>query len=300
MNIGIIDIGSNTIRLNVYESNNHSFHLLFSKKENVGLISYINKNNLTLEGINKLKQCLLRLKKTLDTLGIHIIDAFATASLRNLDNKDEVLAIISNTVNIHIVLLSGTTEGNLSFKGAMHQIEQPEGLYIDSGGASTEFVFYKHYNNLATYSLNIGSLNLFNKYVKKVIPTKEETIQIQKRVQAELESISVPKELKEMNNLAVTGGNMRAVRSLLVHFDWIHRDEYIFSADKINKLLQILSDSRTDTLHLFLKIKPERVHTMFCGLLILEGIISKYSIQTIQICTNGVREGYLIQKYIGD
>ena len=176
MNIGIIDIGSNTIRLNVYESNEHSFHLLFSKKENVGLISYINKNNLTLEGINKLKQCLLRLKKTLDTLGIHIIDAFATASLRNLDNKDEVLAIISNTVKINIVLLSGTTEGNLSFKGAMHQIERPEGLYIDSGGASTEFVFYKHYNNLATYSLNIGSLNLFNKYVKKVIPTKEETI----------------------------------------------------------------------------------------------------------------------------
>ena len=300
MNIGIIDIGSNTIRLNAYESNNHSFHLLFSKKENIGLISYINKNNLTLEGINKLKQCLLRLKKTLDILGIHIIDAFATASLRNLNNKDEVLAIISSTVKINIVLLSGTTEGNLSFKGAMHQIEQPEGLYIDSGGASTEFVFYKHYNNLTTYSLNIGSLNLFNKYVKKVIPTKEEAIQIQKRVQAELVSISVPKELTEMNTLAVTGGNMRAVRSLLVHYDWINRDEYIFSADKINKLLQTLSNNRTDTLHLFLKIKPERVHTMFCGLLILEGIISKYSIQTIQVCTNGVREGYLIQKYIGD
>ena len=228
MNIGIIDIGSNTIRLNVYESNKHSFHLLFSKKENVGLISYINKNNLTLEGINKLKQCLLRLKKTLDTLGIHIINAFATASLRNLDNKDEVLAIISNTVKINIVLLSGTTEGNLSFKGAMHQIERPEGLYIDSGGASTEFVFYKHYNNLATYSLNIGSLNLFNKYVKKVIPTKEETIQIQKRVQCELESVPTPKEISEFQNLAVTGGNMRAVRSLLVRFDWINRDEYIF------------------------------------------------------------------------
>ena len=256
MNIGIIDIGSNTIRLNVYESNEHSFHLLFSKKENVGLISYINKNNLTLEGINKLKQCLLRLKKTLDTLGIHIIDAFATASLRNLDNKDEVLAIISNTVKINIVLLSGTTEGNLSFKGAMHQIERPEGLYIDSGGASTEFVFYKHYNNLATYSLNIGSLNLFNKYVKKVIPTKEETIQIQKRVQCELESVPTPKEISEFQNLAVTGGNMRAVRSLLVHFDWINRDEYIFSADKINKLLQTLSNNRTDTLHLFLKIAP--------------------------------------------
>ena len=300
MNIGIIDIGSNTIRLNVYEFNNHSFQLLFSKKENVGLISYVNTNNLSLEGINKLKQCLLRLKNVLDTLKIHNIDAFATASLRNLNNKDEVISIISNTININIVLLSGTTEGNLSFKGAMHQIEHPDGLYIDSGGASTEFVFYKHYKNFVTYSINIGSLNLFNKYVKKVIPTKEETIQIQKRIQSELDSISIPKEFENIDNLAVTGGNMRAIRSLLIHFGWINREAYVFSANKINKLLQILSENKTDTLHLFLKIKPERVHTMFCGLLILEGIISKFSIKTIQICTNGVREGYLIQKEIGE
>ena len=52
MNIGIIDIGSNTIRLNVYELNNKSFHLLFSKdtfnklgykaKINTHTTSYIN------------------------------------------------------------------------------------------------------------------------------------------------------------------------------------------------------------------------------------------------------------------
>lgn len=121
MNIGIIDIGSNTIRLNVYELNNKSFHLLFSKKENVGLISYVNKNNLSLEGITKLKNCLLRFKKTLEALDIYVMDAFATASLRNLDNSKEVLSIISNSLNIHIEIISGTTEGELSFLGAMHQ-----------------------------------------------------------------------------------------------------------------------------------------------------------------------------------
>lgn len=52
-------------------------------------------------------------------------------------------------------------------------------------------------------------------------------------------------------------------------------------------------------MRLFLKIKPDRVHTMFCGLLILDAITNYFSIQNIQICTNGVREGYLIQKYIG-
>ena len=40
MNIGIIDIGSNTIRLNVYDSNNHSFHLLFSKKVTFNKMGY--------------------------------------------------------------------------------------------------------------------------------------------------------------------------------------------------------------------------------------------------------------------
>lgn len=299
MNIGIIDIGSNTIRLNVYELNNKSFHLLFSKKENVGLISYVYKNNLSLEGITKLKNCLLRFKTTLEVLDINIMDAFATASLRNLDNSKEVLSIISNCLNIQIEIISGSTEGKLSFLGAMHQIHQPTGLYIDSGGASTEFVFYKNFKNLYTISLNIGSLNLFNKFVDKIIPTKEETLQIQKHIFKEIEIIKAPKEISTPSTLTVTGGNMRAIRSLLIHYGRLNQDEYTFSAKEIHELLLLLSENKTKTMRLFLKIKPDRVHTMFCGLLILDAITSYFSIQNIQICTNGVREGYLIQKYIG-
>lgn len=299
MNIGIIDIGSNTIRLNVYELNNKSFHLLFSKKENVGLISYVYKNNLSLEGITKLKNCLLRFKKTLETLDIYVMDAFATASLRNLDNSKEVLSIISNSLNIHIEIISGTTEGELSFLGAMHQIQQPTGIYIDSGGASTEFVFYKNFKNLYTISLNIGSLNLFNKFVSKIIPTKEETSQIQRQIFKEIEKIKAPKEISNPSTLTVTGGNMRAIRSLLIHYGRLNQDEYTFSAKEIHELLSLLSENKTKTMRLFLKIKPDRVHTMFCGLLILDAITNYFSIQNIQICTNGVREGYLIQKYIG-
>lgn len=299
MNIGIIDIGSNTIRLNAYELNNKSFNLLFSKKESVGLISYVSKHNLSLEGITKLKRCLSRFKKILEALNIFTLDAFATASLRNLNNTQEILDIISNCLNIHIEIISGTQEGSLSFIGAMHQINQPTGLYIDSGGASTEFVFYKNYENQSVTSLNIGSLNLFNKYVKKIIPSKEEASQIQTYIKNELQYIKIPKDTTHIQNLTVTGGNMRAIRNLLVHYGWIGQDAYEFSAEKLHNLLFVLSENRTKTMHLFLKIKPDRVHTMFCGLLILDNIVRHFSIQTIQICTNGVREGYLIQKYLG-
>lgn len=299
MNVGIIDIGSNTVRLNVYQMNNQSFTLLFSKKESIGLISYVAKHKLNLEGITKLKRCLLRFKNILEALNIFTLDAFATASLRNLDNTQEILDIIKNSLNIKIEIISGIKEGTLSFIGAMHQIHQPSGLYIDSGGASTEFVFFKNYANEAVTSLNIGSLSLFNKFVKKLIPSKDEILQIQKYIQNELQSIKTPKDIPFIHTLTITGGNMRAIRNLLVHYKWIGQDEYEFTADKIHNLLLLLSENRTKTMHLFLKIKPDRVHTMFCGLLILDCIVHYFSIHSIQICTNGIREGYLIEKYLG-
>ena len=86
---GIIDIGSNTIRLNVYSIENTKFEVLFSKKENAGIVSYVKKKQMTQEGIDKLERCLSRFKKMLDSLHITTYSAFATASLRK-DRKSVV------------------------------------------------------------------------------------------------------------------------------------------------------------------------------------------------------------------
>ncbi len=47
MLLGIIDIGSNTVRLNVYRFENHQLNILFSKKETLGLVLYVKKGKLT-------------------------------------------------------------------------------------------------------------------------------------------------------------------------------------------------------------------------------------------------------------
>ena len=51
---GIVDIGSNTVRLNVYHCENNDIRVMFSKKENLGLAFYIKKGKLTNKGIKKL------------------------------------------------------------------------------------------------------------------------------------------------------------------------------------------------------------------------------------------------------
>ena len=52
--------------------------------------------------------------------------------------------------------------------------------------------------------------------------------------------------------------------------------------------------------HLFLKVKPDRIHTLFCGLVIIDTIAQYTQAEKIQVSMNGVREGYLIERVIGE
>ena len=49
-----------------------------------------------------------------------------------------------------------------------------------------------------------------------------------------------------------------------------------------------------------LKVKPDRIHTLFCGLVIIDTIAQYTQAEKIQVSMNGVREGYLIERVIGE
>ena len=93
---GIVDIGSNTVKLNVYNCENDDIRVMFSKKENLGLVFYINNGKLTNEGIEELVTVLKKMKNDLDYLKIDNYSFFSTASLRNIENSDEVIQIIKD------------------------------------------------------------------------------------------------------------------------------------------------------------------------------------------------------------
>ncbi|MBV1768366.1 MAG: phosphatase, partial [Methanobacterium sp.] len=133
---GIVDIGSNTVRLNVYHCKEKDISLLFSKKENLGLVFFIKKGKLTTKGIEKLLNFLKKIKKDLDILKINSYTFFSTAILRNIENSAEVRGLIKEKLDIEIDLLSGEEEGELSFYGSITSIKKDHGVLIDLGGGS--------------------------------------------------------------------------------------------------------------------------------------------------------------------
>lgn len=300
MTYGIIDIGSNTIRLNIYTIKGENFELLLSKKEAAGLVQFVKKEKMTTEGIHRLADCLNQFKEVMDLLHLDGYAAFATASLRNIDNSQEVIEEIEKFCQIHIDLLSGAQEGRISFHGAIHGLHYDSGIYVDTGGGSSEIILYDDKQIGFVTSLPVGSLNLFNKYVSNIIPSKNEIKAIQERLLKELKACDQKKSILRCEDMAVTGGSMRAIRLLLVQLKWIKKDEYEINASMLKDLIKLLQNDIGQTIHLFLKVKPDRVHTMFTGLLIIDAIARYTKARRIQVSTNGVREGYLMEKILGE
>lgn len=108
---GAIDIGSNSIRLGIYNLKNNELNLVFKDKTTIGLASYIEEGMLTEEGINKTCEVLLEYKETIKRFKVKETFAFATASLRKAENRESVINYINKNTGIHIAVISGKDEG---------------------------------------------------------------------------------------------------------------------------------------------------------------------------------------------
>lgn len=291
---GVIDIGSNTMRLNIYEYNNKSIRLMLSRKVTAGLAAYVDKKgNLTKKGINKAIDSLKEFKMILNHIDMEETYVFATASLRNVENSKKAVEKIEKETGFNIDLISGEEEARLGYVGASMILTLDDGLSIDIGGGSTELVLYKKGQIKRAISLPFGSLSLYNKYVEKFLPTKEEMIKIKKEVL---------KPLKLMNNnvfpnhteiICGVGGSVRATHKLNNEIFSLPPDNNKIHVEDLNSILNLYQTESYEFISTLIKVAPDRLHTLLPGMVVLDTVASYYGSEVIKVSEFGVREGYL-------
>jgi exopolyphosphatase/guanosine-5'-triphosphate,3'-diphosphate pyrophosphatase len=294
---GIVDIGSNTVKLNVYRYKDNDISVVFSKKENLGLIFYIKNGKLTNKGIEKLVNVLKNMKNDLDYSKIKNYSFFSTAALRNIENTAHVTQIIKDKVNIEIDVLSGEEEGELSFIGSISTIKKDNGILIDVGGGSVEIVLFKNKKIKAGYSIPIGSLKIYNEYVSDMIPDEKECNLIKERIYSELERIDFNNDEKILFMCGV-GGGIRTIEKILVDLNLQKKKADLINVKLLEQLETELSHNNKDTYCKILHVKPSRIHTLVPTLLIVESITSYFGCEELQISKFSVREGYLYKKML--
>ena len=291
---GVIDIGSNTMRLNIYEYTDKQLNLMISKKITAGLAGYVNKKgDLTKKGIDKAITSLREFKMILDHIDLKDSYTFATASLRNINNSEEATKNIEKKSGFDIDILSGEEEATFGYLGASMILSLKDGLLIDIGGGSTELVLYEHGEITNASSLPIGSLSLYNKYVTEFLPTEKEMLRIRNDVLSKLRALDDEITANNIDLICGVGGTVRAARKLN---NEVGKYEDNNNTIKITDLHQIFNDyilKRHKFVKKLIKVAPDRLHTIIPGMLILETVASYYSNEIIEVSDFGVREGYL-------
>ena len=293
---GVVDIGSNTIRLSVYRVEDGQIRRLLHTKEMGGLASYIKDKILIDKGIDKACTVLADYKDILENFAIEEIHVFATASLRNIYNTVEAVEEIRRRTGIVVDVISGKKEAILDFVGALQSVGVEDGLLIDIGGGSTELVVYRDAKIVETGSLPIGSLNLYTEYVANLFPTEKERKAIQKRVLAEL--ARHPQIAGKYPIACGVGGTVRALLRLTNDYMGFLPSHTEMEMKHLKRAAKQLSGSEKERLDIIMETAPDRVRTLMTGLIVLETIIKECSVETILVSTSGVREGYLYCKAV--
>lgn len=291
----IIDIGSNSVRMSVYRINNdNSFTRLFSEKEMAGLINYIVDNNMTEEGIDKICEILDDFLSILSRLGMEDSIILGTAALRNIDNREYTVNQVYERTGAKINVLSGDEEGRIGYLGVCNETNLDNGLMVDIGGGSVEFVRIADGDVCGSDSYPLGSLSLFKNNVAKIWPTKKEIIAMENDVDKLLSDPG----LSDMHTdqICFIGGSARAVLKICNHMYKKPSNNQNITTKELKEIVSLLKSKSTEARSLVLKACPDRVHTIIPGTIFINKIVQNTKAKDIFIGKYGLREGYLCQK----
>lgn len=281
--VGIIDIGSNTIRLVMYDKG--------KKLANVSVTSEILHDtvdgHLTETGTQKLCSAIEYLKN--EAKG-HPVYAIATFAFRVLSNQEEVKKEILEKTGVSIDILSGEDEAKCDFYALIKEIgTEKKGIGVDLGGGSAQIFAFEKENLMFFDSYPIGAKKIKKIFVDKVYPTKAETEEIEKYIEKYVKMVGY-----ESDTIYMMGGTAKTALRMYGFIKGTQKENCI-DVCELKELSEFLKSSTGEIIKDVLK---SRYDNMACGILVMEEIAKHLGAEKIVVLPCGVREGYIVMKDI--
>jgi exopolyphosphatase/guanosine-5'-triphosphate,3'-diphosphate pyrophosphatase len=290
--VAVIDIGSNSVRLVVYESMARSLTTIFNEKALCGLGREVQTTGLLApDAVAKALTSLRRFRALCRVMKVGRVYAIATAACRDATNGPDFIAKAERICGVSIEILSGPREAKLSALGVVSGIHNPDGIVGDLGGGSLELIDVRGNRVHSGVTLPLGSLALqdaSNKSLKRA----------ERMVKIDLAGVAQLKAGRGRVFYAV-GGTWRALARIhivqsgyplrVMHGYSIPASEALDFAQRLRRLasanmlanIEVVADAR----------RPLLTYAA----LVLEYIIRVAKPKTIVFSTFGVREGLLYE-----
>lgn len=302
---GVIDLGSNTIRLVVYEVGDDKqssysckdFKRIVNEKEMAGLAAFVEDGLFNEDGIDRAVGILKTLAKHAGYFNCKSLEVFATAVIRNARNCDAVMQTLRERTGLRVTLLSERDEAHLGFVGASCGKALTRGTLIDIGGGSTELSRIADAIDSDDISIGQGSLSSFATCVSSILPTADEMEAVAEAFRAKLTRIGDLSPYRA-NILYGVGGSARAATKIVAQVQGLSSKPRTIGAGDVAQVLDACRTGDASFAHCALKASAERVHTMIPGCIIISELFSALGANRLEVCKYGVREGYLIERVL--
>ena len=283
--IGVVDVGSNSVRMVVFEGARRCPALVFNEKVLCGLGADLKSTGrLSPEGKDRAIRALKRFVGLAETLKIGALAGVATAAVRDAKDGPAFRDQIEKTTNIRLDIASGEDEARLAAQGVLFGDPQARGLVMDLGGASLELCPVRQGKPGQGVTTPLGPQRMPD-------PTDREAVL--ERVRKTLTPYR-KRYAKAGQRLYLVGGAWRALGR--VQINWSDHPlpvlhEYCFTAqDALNTLNRIRASDR-DTIGAVQGMPSGRVSSVAYAATLLEGLIETFSPSDISISGFGLREG---------
>lgn len=159
--IGVVDVGSNSVRMVVFEGHCRVPEALFNEKAMCGLGAHLHRTGaLDPEGAARALAALRRFAALAPGLGVGALCGIATAAIREAADGSAFRDRVERETGIRLAVASGAEEARLAAQGVLFGNPSADGLAADLGGASLEFARIRRGEALNGATMPLGPLRL--------------------------------------------------------------------------------------------------------------------------------------------
>lgn len=290
--VAVVDIGSNSVRLVVYDGLRRSPSPIFNEKILCGLGKGIAiTGKLDSSAVVRALAALRRFRALARQIGCHEVYAVATAAAREASNGDEFIDQAEEALGAGIDVLTGKEEARYAALGVIAGIPEADGIVGDLGGGSLELIDVREGKLFDGVTLPVGPLRLIDM-------SGDSMGRARKLVDEYLEDTKVLDALKGRSFYAVGGTWRNLARIHLSHAGYpLHvLHQYTMTRQQASSIAQFVSGLSAGALKDIKDVSKSRSNTMPYGSMVLDRVLERGKARDVVCSVYGVREGYLYAK----
>lgn len=296
--IGLIDIGSNTIRLVIFEFDKKTgLDEVLNIKTPARLSQYLtNDLTMTQEGIEVLTTTLSSFKRVSDKFTTDELHPIATAAIRQSTNRDDIIKHIKQQLNITMRIIPEESEAFYGYYAITHTTNISDGISVDIGGGSTEVTLFKDKQLKAAHSFPFGVVTLTKKFFSDKPHNDKHAIK-------DMEKFLIKQfsQLDWLNDAQVAlvgvGGSARNVARIhqSAHdypIGGVHN--YSMSAKDVEEVFSLIKKSSRDELKDVDGLSGDRIDIILPAVAVFKNLFTKINATQFTFSRKGLREGYVM------